>query len=63
MQTQRLGGAYGGKIFMANNVASAAAVAANATGRPVRLVLDFQTNMEMLGKRAPYYFEYSVWSH
>lgn len=57
---KRLGGGYGGKIFKPRNVAAAAAVAASALRRPIRIVLDLQTNMEMLGKRCPYLFQYSV---
>ena len=55
-----MGGAYGGKIRKPKYLAAAAAVAANKVRRPVRLVLDLQTNMEMMGKRAPYKFNYSV---
>ncbi len=58
--TRRLGGGYGGKIFKGRGVAAAAAIAANALGKPIRMVLDIQTNMEAMGKRAPYLFNYSV---
>lgn len=57
---RRLGGAYGGKITQPSHVAGACAVAAQKTQKPVRLILDLQTNMEMLGKRCPYRFEYTV---
>ncbi len=60
VMTRRLGGGYGGKIFKGRGVAAAAAVAASALNRPVRMVLDIETNMEAMGKRSPYYFEYSV---
>ncbi len=49
-----MGGAYGGKISRPNQVAAAAAVAADKLDRPVRVVMDFRSNMEMMGKRLPY---------
>lgn len=59
-QVRRLGGAYGGKIEKCNLSAAACAVAANKLNVPVRIVLDIKTNMEMLGKRLPYYAKYKV---
>ena len=58
--TRRLGGGYGGKIFKNRGVSAACAIAANALKKPVRMVLDIQTNMEAMGKRAPYLFNYTV---
>lgn len=60
MKVRRLGGAYGGKIEKCNLSAAACAVAANKLNVPVRIVLDIKTNMEMLGKRLPYYAKYKV---
>lgn len=60
MQVRRLGGAYGGKISLPNAIATACAVAAEKLRKPVRLTLDLQTNMELLGKRSPYLFQYSA---
>ncbi|XP_035713400.1 xanthine dehydrogenase/oxidase isoform X1 [Folsomia candida] len=57
---RRLGGAYGAKISKATNVATACAVAAKVTNRPVRVVLDLETNMKMIGKRLPYLAKYEV---
>ncbi|XP_059083877.1 uncharacterized protein LOC131881124 isoform X2 [Tigriopus californicus] len=57
---RRLGGAYGGKITLPNAIATACAVAAEKVRKPVRLTLDLQSNMELLGKRSPYLFEYSA---
>ncbi len=57
---RRLGGGYGGKIYLPSGVAGACAIAANKVNRPVRLVLDIQTNMEGFGKRVPYLFNYTV---
>lgn len=53
-------GAYGGKITRSNMVASAAAVAAHAVNKPVRVSLGLNENMEMVGKRFPWYAEYKV---
>lgn len=58
---KRLGGAYGGKIFLQNSCATAAAVAAHKLRRPVRLWLNLEDNMKMLGKRNPYVFDYKVY--
>ena len=50
----------GGKISQPNNVAAACAVAATKLRRPVRIVMDIRTNMEMLGKRLPYLVQYTA---
>lgn len=60
VSVRRLGGAYGGKISKASHVAAACAVAAYVTNRPVRLVVDLDTNMKTFGKRLPYLFKYEV---
>ena len=57
---KRLGGAYGGKTFMQNCGAAAATVAAGKLGRPVRLWMNLEDNMRMLGKRNPYMMDYEV---
>ena len=41
-------------------VATACAVAAHKLRKPVRLIMGLQDNMEMVGKRNPYLFNYSV---
>ena len=50
----RLGGAFGGKEVRAPYFAMAAAVAAAETGEPVRIALDRNTDMRMVGKRHPF---------
>jgi len=60
VSVRRLGGAYGAKISKASHVAAACAVAAEVTGKPVRVVLDLETNMKMIGKRLPYLAKYEV---
>ena len=57
---KRLGGAYGGKIALQNSAAAAATVAAHKLKRPVRLWMNLEDTMRMLGKRNPYLFDYLV---
>jgi xanthine dehydrogenase/oxidase len=56
----RVGGGFGGKETRPPYLAAAAAVAANKLGRPVRLVLDRNTDMTMIGTRHPYKGKYWV---
>ena len=60
IEVTRLGGAYGGKIYLPNGMAAAASVAANKLKQPIRLWLPLEENMRMLGKRNPYVFDYKV---
>ncbi|XP_076038721.1 uncharacterized protein LOC143023927 isoform X2 [Oratosquilla oratoria] len=60
VKVRRLGGAFGAKISRGNVVATAAAVAAYRTRSPVRVNLDLQTSMTIVGWRDPYYAEYTV---
>lgn len=60
LQVRRLGGAYGGKITPPASFAAAAAIAAQKLNRPVRLILDFHSNMELVGKRHLYLVKYQV---
>ncbi|CAL8110869.1 unnamed protein product [Orchesella dallaii] len=60
MSIRRLGGAFGAKISKASLIASACAVAAYVTNEPVRVVLDLETNMKMIGKRLPYLTKYEA---
>ena len=57
---KRIGGAYGAKITRASQIAAACALGAHATRRPVRMHLDIDTNMKMVGKRFPYLAQYTV---
>ncbi|XP_021947093.1 xanthine dehydrogenase/oxidase [Folsomia candida] len=57
---RRLGGSYGAKISKSSHIAGACAVAAHVTNRPVRIVLDLETNMKMIGKRLPYLTTYEA---
>ncbi|EQC41233.1 hypothetical protein SDRG_01208 [Saprolegnia diclina VS20] len=57
---KRMGGGFGGKETRSVFVACAAAVAAKALKRPVRLLLERQADMATTGGRHPYYAKYTV---
>jgi len=56
----RLGGSYGAKISLPNQLATAAAVAANKLEKPVRLWVPLEDNTKLFGKRSPYVFDYKI---
>jgi len=56
----RVGGGFGGKQMRTAFTSTAAAVAAAALDRPVRLALDRNTNMIMQGNRHPFHADYRV---
>jgi xanthine dehydrogenase/oxidase len=60
VHVMRLGGGFGGKETRPPMFAAAAAVAATKLHRPVRLILDRNTDMTMLGGRHPYQGQYWV---
>jgi xanthine dehydrogenase large subunit len=60
VQCRRMGGGFGGKETQPALIAAAAAIMARATGRPVKLRLDRDTDMEMTGKRHDFVCDYSV---
>lgn len=51
VRMRRMGGAFGGKASRQVPTATMAAVAANALRRPVKLVLDRNTDMQVTGGR------------
>jgi xanthine dehydrogenase/oxidase len=55
-----VGGGYGGKTEQTRFVAGPALVAANALGRPVRLVVPRDADTAMIGKRHAYYGRYQI---
>ncbi|XP_042860846.1 xanthine dehydrogenase/oxidase-like [Penaeus japonicus] len=57
---KRLGGAFGAKIDQCNIVTTAAAVAAQKVRKPVRVALDLDANMTIIGWREPYLCTYKV---
>ena len=60
VQAPRMGGGFGGKETQGNGFAALAALAAWRTGRPVRIQLDRDVDMQITGKRHPFYGRFSV---
>ncbi|KAK3126805.1 hypothetical protein QOZ80_7AG0563100 [Eleusine coracana subsp. coracana] len=58
--TRRVGGAFGGKTSRSTQVATAAALCAYKLRRPVRMYLNRNTDMVMIGGRHPVKAHYSV---
>jgi xanthine dehydrogenase large subunit len=58
VQCRRMGGGFGGKESNASWVGAAAALAARATGRPVKLRLARRADMAATGKRHPFLFRW-----
>ena len=56
----RMGGGFGGKETQANSFAAVAALAAWCTGRPVRIKLSRQLDMQLTGKRHPFLARFEV---
>jgi xanthine dehydrogenase molybdopterin binding subunit/xanthine dehydrogenase small subunit len=54
VQAPRMGGGFGGKETQGNAFAALVALAAWRTGRPVRLQLDRDVDMQVTGKRHPF---------
>jgi xanthine dehydrogenase large subunit len=59
-QVRRMGGGFGGKETQATHWAVIAALAARATGRPCKLRLDRDADMEMTGKRHDFRADWSA---
>ena len=60
VEVRRMGGAFGGKETQAAQWAIMAAVAADATARPVKLRLDRDDDMRSTGKRHDFLIRYDV---
>ena len=60
VETRRLGGGFGGKESQATGIAALAALAAAATGRPVKLRLARDQDMIATGKRHDFLFQYEA---
>jgi xanthine dehydrogenase large subunit len=60
VQTRRMGGAFGGKESQATHPAAMAALVAQKTNRPTRIVYDKDTDMHVTGKRHPFQNRYRV---
>lgn len=48
VEVKRVGGAYGSKLNRSSFVAMACAIAADKVRRPVKLILDMSTNMQVI---------------
>jgi Xanthine dehydrogenase, molybdopterin-binding subunit B len=60
IKVRRLGGGYGAKISRNSLISAACALAAHKLHRPVRLVMNLETNMAAIGKRYSAAFDYEV---
>ncbi len=60
VQSPRMGGGFGGKETQGNAWAACVALAAMRTSRPVRVQLDRDIDMQLTGKRHPFYGRYEV---
>ncbi|WP_263452243.1 molybdopterin cofactor-binding domain-containing protein [Hyalangium gracile] len=60
VQVPPVGGGFGGKTEQTRFVVGAAAIAAHATKRPVRLVLSRDQDTAMIGKRHAYFGQYQI---
>ncbi|MBD8525618.1 xanthine dehydrogenase molybdopterin binding subunit [Pseudomarimonas arenosa] len=56
----RMGGGFGGKETQANQYAAVAALAAWKIGRPARIKLQRSLDMQLTGKRHPFFARYQV---
>ncbi len=59
-EVRRMGGGFGGKESQASLIAAIAALVAAKTGRPAKLRLDRDDDMEMTGKRHDFRIDYDV---
>jgi xanthine dehydrogenase molybdopterin binding subunit len=60
VQAPRMGGGFGGKETQGNTWAALAALASLKTGQPVRVQLDRDLDMQLTGKRHPFYAKFEV---
>jgi xanthine dehydrogenase molybdopterin binding subunit/xanthine dehydrogenase small subunit len=59
VQSPRMGGGFGGKETQGNTWAALAALAAWKTGRPVRVQLDRDVDLQLTGKRHPFHADFT----
>ncbi|XP_070198779.1 xanthine dehydrogenase/oxidase-like [Littorina saxatilis] len=60
VEVKRLGGAFGAKNLRNGMATGACALAAHIMRRPIRLCMNFHTNLKSVGKRHPYYAQYEI---
>ncbi|MDO8898472.1 MAG: xanthine dehydrogenase molybdopterin binding subunit, partial [Bacteroidales bacterium] len=59
-EVKRMGGGFGGKETQANHVAAWSSLLANASGRPVKIVLFRDDDQKFTGKRHPFEASYKL---
>ena len=60
VQAPRMGGGFGGKETQGNTWAALVALAALKTGRPARVQLDRDLDIQLTGKRHPFFAQFEV---
>ncbi len=60
VEAPRMGGGFGGKETQGNAWAALCVLASHKTGQPVKVQLDRDVDMEMSGKRHPFFAQYKV---
>ena len=60
VQVPAVGGGFGGKTEQTRFVVGPAAVAAYATGRPIRLALSREQDTQLIGRRHSFYGQYQI---
>ncbi|MBX3208335.1 MAG: xanthine dehydrogenase molybdopterin binding subunit [Labilithrix sp.] len=60
VQSPRMGGGFGGKETQGNGWAAFVALAAQKTGKPVRVQLDRDVDMSLTGKRHPFHARFDI---
>jgi xanthine dehydrogenase molybdopterin binding subunit/xanthine dehydrogenase small subunit len=60
VEAPRMGGGFGGKETQGNTWAALVAIASWKTGRPVRIQLDRDIDMQLTGKRHPFHADFEV---
>ncbi|MGB8167558.1 MAG: xanthine dehydrogenase molybdopterin binding subunit [Chthoniobacteraceae bacterium] len=60
VQAPRMGGGFGGKETQGNTWAAVTALASLKTGQPVRLQLDRDLDMQLSGKRHPFFAKFEI---
>jgi xanthine dehydrogenase large subunit len=60
VECRRMGGGFGGKESQSAIFAAAAAIAANATGKPVKMRADRDDDFMITGKRHDFFYDYEI---
>ncbi len=60
IEVKRVGGGFGGKVSRPSQIACACALACHLTKLPIRFVMSFESNMNVIGKRNAMIGEYTI---